>query len=147
MDFVSLTNIGASSLSASGILGSPLVHHLIGHEIMHSFFSMIRGKKGKKLTRAQRRKLMNSRRRWFTDNVIMHHKRIHDKNRQIVVSSAKDRAMSKKLGRGTKMAPSNSTRWRDRVDIHDRGLTIRGRIDARRLRARSRWLSVVEASR
>ncbi len=141
MDFISLANFNAIGLASSGLLNSHLVHHLIGHEIMHSFFSIIRGSKGKRLTRAQRRKLLNRRRRWFTDNIIMHHKRLHDKNRQIIVSSARTKVMSRRLDL-KKDELSKPKKWVERVDVRDRGKTLRGRIDARRMRARSRWLSV-----
>lgn len=141
LDFVSLANFNAISLASSGLMNSPLVHHLVGHEILHVFFSLVRGSRKSRLTRAQRRKLMNRRRRWFTDNIIMHHKRLHDRNREIVVSSARTRVLTKKLAASTPDA-APERKWRDRVDTRDRGRTIRGRIDARRMRARSRWLSV-----
>ncbi len=141
LDLISIANFNAISLASSGLMNSPLVHHLVGHEILHVFFSLIHGSRKSRLTRAQRRKLMNRRRRWFTDNIIMHHKRLHDRNREIVVSSARTRAISKKLAASTP-EPAQDRKWRDRVDTKDRGETIRGRIDARRMRARSRWLSV-----
>ncbi len=147
IEFIGLANFNAINLASSGLLNSPLVHHLIGHEIMHSFFSVIRKTKGKRLTRAQRRRMMNRRRRWFTDNIIMHHKRLHDKNRQIVIASAKTKIAARKLARTTPEIPEENRKWRDKVEVRDRGRTIRGRVDARRLRARSRWLSVAELSR
>jgi hypothetical protein len=132
------------NLTASALLNSPLVHELIGHKAFEVLCSLLKGTRGKRLTRAQRRKLLNRRRRWFVDNIIMHHKRLHDRNREIVISSARDRVMLKRLGANIRkpMDQNSPTKWRDRVDGRDRGLSIRGRIDARRARARSRWLSV-----
>ena len=148
MFFISLANFNAINLAASGLMNSPLAHHLINHEILHVFFSVIRGPRRSRLTRAQRRKMANRRRRWFTDNIIMHHKRLHDRNREIVIASAKTRVVAKKLA-ASQPSPNkpSPTKWRDRVDIKDRGMSIRGRIDARRMRARSRWLSVSESGR
>ena len=140
MIFIDLSSLSSISISASNLMNSPLVHHLIEHEIMHVFFNMMRGSR-KGLSRAQRRKLANRRRRWFTDNIIMHHKRLHDRNREIVIAEAKTLAMAKKLGKAPE-SPTN--KWRDRVGVRDRGKIIRGRVDARRSRARSRWLSVAE---
>lgn len=141
MDFISLANINAISLASNGLLNSPLVEHLLTHELMHAFFSMTyHGSKAKRLTRAQRRKLANRRRRWFVDNIIMHHKRLHDRNREIVVASAKTKSLARRLHKSDAPVPE-TRKWRDRVEIRDRGRTIRGRVDARRLRARSRWLS------
>lgn len=148
MDFIGLGSFNAVNISSAGILNSPILQHFIGHEIMHSFFSMIRRKKGKRLSRSSRRKLRNRRRRWFTDNIIMHHKRLHDKNRQIVIASARTKVMSRKLARNKPDGPAipESRKWRDRVEVRDRGRIIRGRVSARRSRARSRWLSVSDIS-
>jgi hypothetical protein len=141
MDIISLINFN-SGLS----IASPLMHHIISHEIMHSFFSLVRKKGKRRLTRAQRRRLMNRKRRWFTDNIIMHHKRLHDKNRQITIDGSRANAMARKLNKKENLMKKGDRKWRDRVEIRDRGKIIRGRVDARRLRARSRWLSVAENS-
>ena len=145
LNLVSLANFNSISLASSGLMNSPLVHHLMGHEILHVFFSLVRGPRKSKLSRARRRKMTNRRGRWFTDNIIMHHKRLHDRNREVVISSVRTRVLAKKLAAATpESAPSR--KWRDRVDTRDRSRTIRGRIDARRSRARSRWLSVSESA-
>lgn len=142
MDFISLSNINAISSAAHGLMGSPLVQQIVTDEIFHSLFNMLRRKKGKKLSRSQRRKLANRRRRWFTDNIIMHHKRLHDRNREIVIASAKTKTLAKRLMEQHAPKPETTNKWRDRVDVRDKGRTVRGRVDARRSRARSRWLSV-----
>ena len=145
MSLVILANFSASSLSASGLMNSPILQQLIGDEMLHAFFSTIRKSKKPRLSRAGRRKVLNRKRRWFTDNIIMHHKRLHDRNRQITVSQAREQVQmgSKSKKRMDKQEPG---RWRDRVEIRDRGRIIRGRIDNRRSRARSRWLSVADVS-
>jgi hypothetical protein len=85
----------------------------------------------------------------FVDNIIMHHKRIHDKNREIAVSNAKAIALGKykaKEGRPkTSMSPRHReiNKWRDKFDSKQDILVVRGRIATRRMRARSRWVSVV----
>ena len=139
----SFTGLNTPSITYSGLINSPLAHHLIDHEILHVFFSLAKGPRRSRLTRAQRRKSLNRRRRWFTDNIIMHHKRLHDRNREIVVSSTRARILAKK---SASSAPHDqSHKWRDRVEsTRSRGQTIRGRIEARRARARSRWVSVQE---
>lgn len=142
MDFISLANVNAIGLSASGLMGSPILQHIIGDEIMHAFFSAIRKSGKSRLSRVQRRKILGRKRRWFTDNIIMHHKRLHDKNRQIAISEAREKALSN----NSLKKPTESRRWRDRVEIKDRGRIIRGRIDTKRMRARSRWLSVADVS-
>jgi hypothetical protein len=139
-----LTGLGGPSITYSGLVNSPLMHHLIDHEIMHVFFSLIKGPRKARLTRAQSRKMMNRRRRWFTDNIIMHHKRLHDRNRELVVASTRQRVLAKKAAANSPQI-AQSYKWRDRVEgTKERGRKIRGRIDARRSRARSRWVSIQE---
>ncbi len=137
----SFTGLNMPTITYGGLINSPLAHHLIDHEILHVFFSLAKGPRKTRLTRAQRRKSINRRRRWFTDNIIMHHKRLHDRNREIVISSARTRVLAKKAAASAPRGESH--KWRDRVEsTKSRGQTLRGRIDARRARARSRWLSV-----
>jgi len=101
------------------------------------------------------RKSSNRKRRWFVDNIVMHHKRLHDRNRAIVVSNARSRALAKResLKKNSpslqKQSPSFMERHRDNSpqsqnDLREKAKSLRGRVDARRLRARSRWLSVME---
>lgn len=145
MSLISIASVNAVSLASSGLMNSPLMQQIIGDGMMHAFFSVVRKSRKSRFTRAQRRKMLNRRRRWFTDNIIMHHKRLHDKNRQIVVASARVRMLAKNAAKKDKLSASQDGRkWRDRVEIKDRGRIIRGRIDAKRSRARSRWLSVAE---
>jgi len=136
------------NLSSSALLSSPLAHELIGHKAFEVLCNLLKSPKGRRLTRAQRRRMMNRRRRWFVDNIIMHHKRLHDRNRSIAISSARDKIIQRRLAVNMKkpIDQASPTKWRDRVDSKDRGLSIRGRIEARRARARSRWLSVAAGS-
>lgn len=140
----SLTGLNTPTISLSGLVNSPLTHHLIEHKIVNVFFSVIRGPRRSRLTRAQRRKTLNRRRRWFTDNIIMHHKRLHDRNRAIVVASVRAKVLAKKAA-ASGIAIESSHKWRSRIESSkDRATAIRGRIDARRTRARSRWISAQE---
>jgi len=120
---------------------------------LHSFARRSRRRKG--LSRREMRKSSNRKRRWFVDNIVMHHKRLHDRNRAIVVSNARSRALAKResLKKNSpslqKQSPSFMERHRDNSpqsqnDLREKAKSLRGRVDARRLRARSRWLSVME---
>jgi hypothetical protein len=104
-------------------------------------------KKG--LTKAQRKKLARRRYRMFVDNIIMHHKRLHDKNREITINLAKAKTVVKPREQKLQsiLTKDNQTRWRDQTSARERTLKLRGRVDARRLRARSRWVSVVSDRR
>ncbi|MBM5782702.1 MAG: hypothetical protein FJ368_04690, partial [Pelagibacterales bacterium] len=101
-----------------------LVHGVAEHALVHSFFSITR--KGKGLSRSQRRKVANRRRRWFVDNIIMHHKRLHDKSRQNTIDNIRKRALEKREAL-KKRAPSFQQAlildregpqiWRDKVNL------------------------------
>ena len=111
-------------------------------------FSLLFGVRNQRgLTRAQRKKLAMRRYRSFVDNIIMHHKRIHDRNREMAVGLSKPKSATRLKDRPTtspSLSPSN-TKWRDKFNPRDHTAIIRGRIDARRTRARSRWVSVVQS--
>jgi hypothetical protein len=139
--------IDSSSIGAiSSLMGGSIIN--IGSGV----FSMIFGsKKNKKLTKAQRKKLASRRYRVFVDNIVMHHKRLHDRNREVTVNLTKANTPGKDPKKsqykliGSLGRPSD-TKWRDRYGSKERGGRIRGRIDARRIRARSRWVSMVDES-
>lgn len=157
MTFIALPTVGAITLSLSGFVQAHpfLIHQVGGHALSHVFHSYVRyaGRK-RSLNPRQLRKARNRKRRWFVDNIIMHHKRLHDKNREIVVGRARDSVLQKRklmqkespnllASSFVREKPkSESSKWREAVDLRDRGKAIRGRVDARRLRARSRWMSV-----
>ncbi len=147
MDYISLSNINNIGIASSGLMNSRVAHQLVGYELFRCLFSSVRRKKGRRLSRSQRRKLFNRKRRWFTDNIIMHHKRLHDRNREIVISSAKSKVSARRLEKAKRKTPQPENRtWRERVEVRDKGRIVRGRVSARRARARSRWLSVSDIS-
>lgn len=107
-------------------------------------------------SRGKARKMANRRRRYFVDNIIMHHKRLHDHNRKIVISSARDRAVARRKeleqGKGKeaqkKLDQKNRqehTRWTQKPSIKAKSSEIRDRIQTKRIRAESRWAAVMQA--
>ena len=130
-----------------------LLSELAGHALVHSMYNHVRSSKKPRLSRRLKRKTANTRRRWFVDNIILHHKRLHDKNRELAVSRVRDRAIARRdallkkqsasLERARDPQKDSANKWRQRVELQERANNIRGRIDNRRLRARSRWVSVV----
>ena len=160
MFFLDPSSLISATTSASSFIGAhpELIQELAQHVLTHSLYSHIRSRRGPTISRSARRRVANRRRRWFVDNIIMHHKRLHDQNREIAISNVRKRLLEKKeaLKKQSlslavqKSQPSRtppqgeSTKWRERFDGKDRGLSVRGRIDTRRIRARSRWLSVSE---
>ncbi len=109
------------------------------------------------MSRRMARKMSNRKRRWFVDNIIMHHKRLHDRNREMVINNARTRALARKKVKEEKPNLSNSTlqysrtnnnsRWQTKVNTKERGEEIRQRIEAKSLRANSRWASLIRNDR
>lgn len=160
--FLTLPNIGSIAFSPSALMAShPVIaYELAGHSLGHILYGFLkRNRKKRGLSRSQMRKMVNRRRRQFVDNIIMHHQRLANINRQIVVSNARERALARreKIKRQTDLRNASSRaqdfgfekeqdakkRWRGGVSLKERGQRVRGMIDARRTRARSRWLTIV----
>jgi len=131
-----------------------LLPELAGHALAHVLFSYVkRSMRRRGLSRREMRKVSNRKRRWFVDNIIMHHKRLHDKNRQAIISNARSRALSRRKDQ-KKEQPSLAREFQRSemnmktnasLSLRQRGKRLRGLIDVRRVRARSRWLSVTSS--
>lgn len=155
MFHLALPSIGTMTLDVSSFIGAHpgLVNELGGHALAHALYSYVRHS-GRGGNRRQMRKLSNMKRRWFVDNIIMHHRRIHERNREIVVGNVRSMVLAKRdaikkqpphLQKSLVNGQNEQTRWRDAAtNLKQKGMEIRGRVDARRLRARSRWLSLAE---
>lgn len=151
--------MGTLTLDISNLLhaNSGLIHQIAGDALSHALHSYVR-RSGRRrgMSRRQMRKAANRKRRWFVDNIIMHHKRLHDRNRAIVVSNARTRALAKREAnkQSPQLQQQKPSLSKDREQpkktpagpsLKERGMALRGRVDARRMRARSRWLSVMAA--
>jgi hypothetical protein len=141
--------LGKTSLLA---LQPNLLQDLAIHGFEHVIRRLLKGTKRKRgLSRAENRKLTNRKRRWFVDNIIMHHRRLQEINRQKIVSSARERALLRKKNllnnslqrTKPKAKPEINRTWQNGLSMRDKGVKIRGSVDTRKIRARSRWLSAV----
>lgn len=154
--FLPLPIIGSIAFSPTALIAShPMIaYELAGHTIGHILYGFIkRNRKRRGLSRAQMRKMTNRRRRQFVDNIIMHHQRLAKMNRQTIVGNARERAMARRektqrkadLQKDQTFEKQQESRkkWQGGVSLKERGQKIRGTIDARRTRARSRWLTIV----
>ncbi len=155
MPFLALPPIGTMTLNVSNFISAhpSLINDIAGHALQHALYSYMRGRRRPGLSRRQMRKTANMKHRWFVDNIIMHHRRLHAKNRELIVNQTRDRMLAKKNQIKKESLPLNpvlrreaeqKTRWQDMAKIKERSNTLRGRVDARKLRARSRWLSIAE---
>lgn len=149
MAFIGLPAIGLPAIDITSFLRlhPGLVHEVAGHALAHSLYSCIR-RATRGSSRRQTRRAMNTRRRWFVDNIIMHHKRLHDRNRELIVNNVRAKVLAKKKAMERDPAAlakeKQNTKWRERESMKERGVAIRGRVDARLLRARSKWLSIAK---
>jgi len=128
-----------------------LVHEIGMHALAHTMYSYVRSGRNAGISRRLNRRKMNQKKRWFVDNIIMHHKRLHDRNREVAISNARQRAIERNKKKNkenldleiSKLNNSpNKNIWRQKIAMQERSKQIRGRIDARRTRARSRWLAI-----
>ncbi len=158
--FFTVANIGTIAFSPGAFMAShPMIaYELVGHSLGHILFGFLKRNRRKRgFSRSQMRKMVNRRRRQFVDNIIMHHQRLANINRQILISNARERALAKKekfknqsQTRAQNMRTPDSSReqetkkrWQGGQSLKERGQKMRGMIDARRTRARSRWLTIV----
>lgn len=154
--FLFLPAIGSIAFSPSALMAShPMIaYEIAGHTLGHILYGFIkRNRKRRGLTRAQMRKMTNRRRRQFVDNIIMHHQRLAKMNRQTIAGNARERALARRdkikskadfqKDRNSERDQEMRKKWQGGVSLKERGQKIRGTIDARRTRARSRWLTIV----
>ncbi len=143
-----------STIHSRGILspgsGAAYVRQLfmLSPRVVCLLFSLVRRRKriskcGSRLTIAERRRAVNRRQRWFTDNIIMHHKRLHDKNREIAVKLSYEKIIEKHRAKAPVLSQKNIS-WCQRIDSKSRALLIKERLKARQKRAISRWGSLIE---
>ena len=157
MSFVVVPLIGTLTLNASNFISlhPALINEIAGHGLAHVLYSHVRkSSRSRGISRRQARMVTNRRRRWFVDNIIMHHKRIHDRNRELVVKDARTKALErrKKLEKEQQQIESaalehkreNSTNWHQQALLKQRGNNLKERYQARRLRAQSRWSVVMQ---
>ena len=146
------TAVNLVSLKAYSFVAThpTLVHEIGMHALAHTMYSYVRSGRSVGSRRLNRRK-MNQKKRWFVDNIIMHHKRLHARNRELAISNARQRAIERNKKKNkenldpetSKLNNSpNKNIWRQKIAMQERSQQIRGRIDARRTRARSRWLTI-----
>ena len=111
----------------------------------------------KRMTKAQLKKLMMRRRRMFVDNVIMHHQRLHNQNRQDAIDKTKEkisgRAPSKTKPQSapktspqlSRARPQNQNNFRSNQIAKPQRPTqpksrIKGFVDNERQKSRSKWV-------
>jgi len=150
-----MPSVGTMILNAASLLSANpvLIQEIASHTLVHVLYSQIRRITHRRgLSRSSMRKLINRKRRRFTDHIIMYHKRLHDKNREIIVGNARNRALARRgqakkeslsLERARDLKTSDVKMKYATDSLKERGEKLRGHADARRMRARSRWLSVM----
>jgi hypothetical protein len=154
LTFISLPSVGTLTHDVGNFLTAnpALIHEVAGHALAHALFSHMRRGRSKRISRRQSRKSANRKRRWFVDNIIMHHKRLHDRNREMVITNARTRALArrKELEKKPQIAKTSLQHnrsphvlLRNKIDLKSRGEEMRSISRAKKLRAESRWASLV----
>ncbi len=169
MTFLAIPQIDALVFDTSSFISMhpALVHEIGGHAIAHVIYSFIKRTCHRRgMSRREMRKTINRRNRWFVDNIIMHHKRLHDYNRQIVIRDARKRSIDKKessfASNYENKKNENESKLKNRSHFHDsqnysenseeednrrkKSAEIQQRLVARKNRAKSRWLATFNKS-
>ena len=150
----SLTQTGTLTFDVNNFLtmNPTLINSAAGYGLAHVLFSHIRRSgQGGRVNRRVARKMANRRRRRFVDNIIMHHKRLHDRNREAAVGNARLRALArqKKSKSLTTQATSlqhkrsNSQAYSAKTPLLERAKALRSNTESKRIRAQSRWASIM----
>ena len=153
MSFIVLPPIGTLTLSVNNFLTlhPALINEAVGHGLAHVLYSHLRrSSRSRGISRRKARKLTNAKRRWFVDNIIMHHKRLHDRNREMAIKNARLRALERRKELEKKMPTSlalSHTSLRKKIDLLEKGAQMRQRYEIRKIRAQSRWASVMQVQR
>lgn len=166
MTFLAIPQIDALVFDTSSFISMhpALVHEIASHSLAHVIYSYIKRTCHRRgLNRREMRKIINRRNRWFVDNIIMHHKRLHDYNRQIVIRDARKRAIDKKKFnfadnyKSKSNEEDNESKIQNRSHFYDtqnyqeseeekhkreeKTKEIMLRLESRKKRAKSRWLA------
>ncbi len=166
MTFLAIPQIDALVFDTSSFISMhpALVHEIASHTMAHVIYSYIKRTSHRRgLSRREMRKIINRRNRWFVDNIIMHHKRLHDYNRQIVIRDARKRSIEKKkfnfadTYKSKNKEEDNDSKIQNRSHFYDtqnyheseeeknkrqnQAKEISLRLQSRKKRARSRWLA------
>ena len=163
--FLAIPQIDSLVFDASSFISAhpALVNEIASHSLAHVIYSFIKRTSHRRgLNRREMRKIINRRNRWFVDNIIMHHKRLHDYNRQIVVRDARKRSIIKKESSFSETYQNNknndelNSKLKNRSHFYDsqnyQGSSeeenrnkkiqdIAQRLNARKKRAQSRWIA------
>lgn len=154
MTFLVLPAIGTLAFDPSSLLSTypALGCELAGHGLSQLLYSYLKRSVARRgLSRHEMRKMASRRRRWFVDNIIMHHRRLADRNRQIIVSNSLERILASKKRENNDQQRNlaedsfnkwGRNRWRggDESEIKNRGSDLRSRLKLQKSRRLS-WIN------
>ena len=119
------------------------------HNLLHDvgLSSLLASKKKKVLTKAQRKRIANERRRKFFANIITRHQDLHEGERNKIIAREKSRILSNIVTRprSKSMLELQREERNRRSEVERRINSTRDRAYARRVRSRSRWSELLES--
>jgi len=149
-----LPSVGNMTIDVGNFLVThpSLIHQVAGHALAHTLYSYVRHSRKRGFSRRQMRKSSNRKRRWFVDNIIMHHRRLHNRNRELIIGNARSKVVARHEAKKKALALSHQrlqkdqkpTQWRDmaQAQVKERGSLLRNRVEARKTRAQQRWMTI-----
>jgi hypothetical protein len=110
-------------------------------------YSLLNSRKKKKLTKTQRKRIANEKRRKLIANIIMHHQSLHQDNRKKAIERERQWVLSNIVSRPrSKSVLQLQREERNRKNQINSSLTrTKDRVYARRLRSRSRWNELLQS--
>lgn len=127
-------------------------YHYKQHRSRHmlhnvGLYSLLNSRKKKKLTKAQRKRIANEKRRKLIANIIMHHQSLHQDNRKKAIERERQWVLSNIVSRPrSKSVLQLQREERNRKNQINSSLTrAKDRVYARRLRSRSRWNELLQS--
>ena len=142
--------IDTRSISSAPNILEKYYHHQRSRSLHHHNIGLATlldsRRKKRTLTKAQRKRIANERRRKFIANVVIHHERLHENSRRERIEREKNRILSNIVTRPRSKSVLELQRGeRYRRQIDDKLARAKDRVYARRVRSRSRWNELLQS--
>lgn len=135
--------------SISQVLDRYREHNQRSHGLYNVGLATLLGSRKKKntLTKAQRKRIANQRRRKFVANIVVYHEKLHEASKVSAIEKEKSRILGNIVFRPrSKSVLQLQREERSKKQEIDRKLSsARDRVYARRIRSRSRWNELLES--
>jgi hypothetical protein len=135
--------------SISQVLERYRDHNQRSHGLHNVGLATLLGSRKKKntLTKAQRKRIANQRRRKFVANIVVYHEKLHEASKVGAIEKEKSRILGNIVSRPRSKSVLQLQREErsKKQEIDSKLSRARDRVYARRIRSRSRWNELLES--